>query len=82
MNPAAVKTVIGLAATLGPLLGELVKKGGDPEKVAAIEKELKHFEERILENFWALERELVFAKWAAYASLAIACLALAISLKR
>lgn len=81
MNPAAMKTVIGLAATLGPLLGELVKKGGDPEKLAAIEAELKRSEERIVERFLSLERELAFAKWAAYASLALACLSLGIAIR-
>jgi hypothetical protein len=82
MNPATMKTVIGLAATLGPLLSDLVKKGADPEKVAAIENELKQFEERILERFLSLERELAFAKWAAYAALAIAAAALGVGLSR
>ena len=76
------KTMIGLAATLGPIIKDLVSKNADPDKLDAVEVELKQFEERIAERFIALEREVLFLKAFAYGALALAVVALGFGLSR
>ncbi len=76
------KTMIGLAATLGPIIKDLVSKSADPEKLEAVEKELKQFEARIGERFLALEREVLFLKAFAYGALALALTAMGFAFSR
>ena len=70
------KTMIGLAAMLGPIIKDLVSKSADPDKLEAVETELKQFEDRIAERFLVLEREVLFLKVFAYCALALAVISM------
>jgi len=76
------RTMIGLAATMGPIIKDLLTNSADPQKLEDVEKELKNFEDRIGERFLALEREVLFLKAFAYCALALAVIAMGFAFAR